>query len=395
MMTTKQNNTQNKTQNQSGIQVEGDRKMKKMIRKISAMTVAAMLMFGTGATAFADSSINVNNVGAGGSSIAFTDTFKASADDNAQNLPAATFDYSIAPGTGLPATKTSPLIKAGIGTPSISDAVHAETAAGDLEDTVDVRVNFDGVGFTEAGIYRYAVTEKLESSSVAEDIAIDTANKNDGEFCLDVYVEKNGNGFSPFAYVMAASAETPSLSDSADGRTATYTSKISSVTNEYTTYDLVVSDKIVGAMAANDFAFSINISNVPEDVYIAQDSNEAVIGSKLNSFSASLKDGGSTVIKGLPSKAAYAIQEKVEQIEGYTVEVVDDHNAVYKWIDASNFGSEAATVIGKADASAAFTNTLSTISPTGVVMRFAPYMMILGAGIALVMVSRRRKAEQE
>ena len=31
--------------------------MKKMIRKISAMTVAAMLMFGTGATVYADSTI--------------------------------------------------------------------------------------------------------------------------------------------------------------------------------------------------------------------------------------------------------------------------------------------------------------------------------------------------
>ena len=39
--------------------------MKKMISKIGAMTVATMLMFGTGATAFADSSINNNYVGTG------------------------------------------------------------------------------------------------------------------------------------------------------------------------------------------------------------------------------------------------------------------------------------------------------------------------------------------
>ena len=395
MMTTKQNNTQNKTHNQSGIQVEGDRKMKKMIRKISAMTVAAMLMFGTGATAFADSSINDSYVGAGGSSITFTDTFRASDKDNAQNLPGVTFDYEIASGAGMAATSTSPLIKAGIGTPSISDAIHKVTEAGDVEDAVDVTIDFSGVSFSEAGIYRYAVTEELKSSSAADDIKIDTENNNDGEFCLDVYVEKNNDGFTPFAYVMAASAETPSLSDSADGRTATYTSKISNVTNEYTTYDLTVSKSIVGAMAANDFAFNINITNVPEDVYIAQDSNEAVSGSKSNSFSARLGHGDSTVIKGLPSKAAYAIQEEVNKTEGYTVEVKDDHNAEYSWIGTDHFGSQDGAEMGKADAKVAFTNTLSTISPTGVVMRFAPYMMILGAGIALVMVSRRRKAEQE
>ena len=373
--------------------------MKKMIRKISAMTVAAMLMFGTGATVYADSTIGDNIVVASGSSITFTDTFKASADDNAQNLPAATFDYEIAPGAGKAATDKSPLIKTGVGTPTISDAVHKATAANVVEDKVDVTVDFSGVGFKEAGIYRYAVTEKLAGSSAAEDIVIDTASDKDGKFFLDVYVEKNGSGFRPFSYILTSSDEAPGLStkDGADERTADYSSKIDSITNEYTTWDLTVSKKIEGAMAANDFAFKVNISNVPADVLIAQDDNAAVAGSESNSFSARLGDGKSTVIKGLPSKAAYAIQEEVEQIEGYSVDVADSNvNAgAYNWIDAKHFGSEAATVMGKADINVAFTNTLMTISPTGVVMRFAPYMMILGAGIALVMVSRRRKAEQE
>ena len=369
--------------------------MKKMIRKISAMTVAAMLMFGTGATVYADSTIGSNNVGASGSSITFTDTFKASANDNAQNLPAATFDYEIAPGAGKAATDKSPLIKAGVGNPTISDAVHNATAAGVVEDKVDVTVDFSGAGFKEAGIYRYAVTEKLAGSNAEEDIVIDTASDKDGKFFLDVYVEKNGSGFSPFSYILTSSDETPGLStkDGADEREAAYASKIDSITNEYTTYDLTVSKSIVGAMAANDFAFSINISNVPADVYIAQDDNEAVIGS--HGFSARLGDEDSTVIYGLPSKAAYEIQEEVNQIEGYSVEVVDSNEAEYDWIGTDHFGSKAATEMGKADANVAFTNKLMTISPTGVVMRFAPYMMILGAGIALVMVSRRRKAEQE
>ena len=190
----------------------------------------------------------------------------------------------------------------------------------------------------------------------------------------------------------------PSLNskDGAVERTADYsTSKISSITNEYTTYDLTVSKYIKGAMAANSFAFSVNVSNVPADVFIKQDDNAAVAGSGSNGFTAELGNEKSTVIKGLPSKAAYTIQEGVNQIEGYSVEVADDHNAAYDWIGTSHFGSEVATVMGQNDANVAFTNTLMTISPTGVVMRFAPYMMILGAGIALVMVSRRRKAEQE
>lgn len=377
--------------------------MKKMIRKISAMTVATMLMFGMGTSAFADSTIGANKVGADGSRVTFTDTFTISEDDHARNLPAATFNYSIGSAgvSAMAASETSPKINVGVGSPTISNAVHAATTAGDTEDSVDVTADFSGVSFSEAGIYRYAIREELGASNVAEDIAIDTANDEAGTFWLDVYVEKEGSGFRPFAYILTTSAEAPSLSDSDNDNandTATYAHKIDSITNEYTTYDLTISKKIEGAMAANDFAFTINLTNIPEDAYIAQDSAEAAAGTASgNSFSATLGNGESTVIYGLPSSAAYAIREAVSQTEGYSVAVEDDNaNAgEYGWIDANSFGSAAANTIGKADTNVGFTTTLMTISPTGVVMRFAPYMLILGAGIALVIVSRRRKIQQD
>ena len=40
-------------------------------------------------------------------------------------------------------------------------------------------------------------------------------------------------------------------------------------------------------------------------------------------------------------------------------------------------------------------NNLTEISPTGVVLRVAPYVLILGAGLALLLISRRRKTASE
>jgi hypothetical protein len=51
--------------------------------------------------------------------------------------------------------------------------------------------------------------------------------------------------------------------------------------------------------------------------------------------------------------------------------------------------------VGTADSKVTVTNTLKTISPTGVVLRYAPYFIMAVAAIALVAVAKRAKRNEE
>lgn len=42
----------------------------------------------------------------------------------------------------------------------------------------------------------------------------------------------------------------------------------------------------------------------------------------------------------------------------------------------------------------AFTNALTEISPTGLVLRYGPYALILAFGVVILLIARRRKEEE-
>ena len=115
------------------------------------------------------------------------------------------------------------------------------------------------------------------------------------------------------------------------------------------------------------------------------------------------KTVSSVTLEGLPSASTYAIKEAVALIEGYQVTVTDDNSnvtnvtALYKAIGTDEYGFDAADAVklGAADVNVGFTNTLEAISPTGVILRFAPYVFMLAAGAALLVLSRRRRMSED
>ena len=223
-------------------------------------------------------------------------------------VPNASFSFTIAPGTAVPAAadgSTLPVL-AGIGTPKFTlktDTEHAnDNENSDTEATVSfspadtdvsgttiaeshkgegktvkfvtatpnndekyaqkkIYIDFSGVEFTEPGIYRYIITEKAAASQAAG-----VTNDTNSTRVLDVLVvdasAENVNKLSISNYVLHDSVTDTPVKGTND--IATMANKSTGFTNTYETYDLEFAKTVAGNMGSKDkyFKFDVSISNV-------------------------------------------------------------------------------------------------------------------------------------
>ena len=421
----------------------------KHLKKINALVLALMMVLTMGTSVFAKT--GPDNTGGnfgpespgestGGTYVVTEEDFTSAITkatfnvhfekkDSEANLPKTKFTYSIANGTAVPATATTPAINAGItggatmATPE-TDAWNAPNADTEL-DTVEL--SFDKTKFTEPGIYRYILTE---AAMTTEQTDIDikdgdkAGNHTENTLYLDVYVSNVSNAISVVAAVLSTSTAAPKMSDepgTIEGtlETATYTTKIDGFYNHFETYQVVLKKKVTGSMGDKSkfFPFDLNLGyaegddanttiegvkvNVAVDAGATKGTGDYAIGGANGSTYSdiTIKDAGTVTIKGLPKKTIMKMKETITEGEGYNISSVvtgmaDSTNLSPAVKVEGDFVTEG-TVNGTDGANIEYTNNRTSISPTNVVMRFAPYLFILGGAIMLLFASRRRRSEQE
>ena len=395
------------------------------MKKLTALLLALIMVLAMNVAAFAEGETALNSGVAGSedgnlTGISYNVTFESK---NGVNKPGATFGYTIANGVAIAASSGKPAILAGVtgGATLTNPAAAFTTAAADGADTGKINIAFDATKFTQPGIYRYVISE--DDNTLSEPMKAAGISKGDtySTAYLDVYVAKEGSGFKVNAAVLNTDINTRNhiTSTKIDGFRYYYTIDPGDITtpdprdDTPESYDVKVSKTVDGAAASTDqgFAFTVTINAMPDATgvsfagvqvpYQVYDSSDAaktgengtvtISATENQTANVTLKHGDYVKFTGLPKGATItAAEEPLDYTPSYAVtgmktDSTDGKNSATDTVAASKLGVMA------------FKNTRTAISPTGVVLRVAPYAIMLGAGVVLFIIlkSRKNKAVEE
>lgn len=315
-------------------------------------------------------------------------------------------------------------------------------------------LTFDATKFSHAGIYRYKITESVGTD--ARKAAGITNSSYSADRYLDVYVQNGASALEIYGYVLFESANPATqeftanpgtnltaktngfVSNKNDDSDQSY-SKDETDVDLYLTTNVKVTKVVDGTLGDKTHQFPFEVVLANSDISTAAKVHYAVStgaatnatstsnatktfdtsnhNAKIGSASATAADGlklanGQFIdIYGIPISATTTVNatEYNDTADTYTVTAKYNNSAVN--LDNTNATAEtnkasltveskktaflhtAQTLTGTQDDAVEVTNNLTSVSPTNVVMRFAPYLFILGAAIVLLVLMRRRKAQ--
>ena len=423
------------------------------LKKTTAVILAAIMTMTMGITAFADEN-NESTSGGSGEVIRIQKELTAyNPETVVVNEPTATYTYEIKAGragaeledeNGIQAAT-----KAGVGmdkvilssqtsenanntTTTLSYSANGENklnaSAAGTANKKWIDIDFSNVNFGAAGVYRYEIHE---SASAYTSNGIKEGTTGNVRY-LDVYVKdaaeqseeiNQPSDWDVYGFVLFAAeeAEGETTEQSAGYKTEGFVahkdendSSNNKTADEYYTFNLIVSKTVMNdayiKTTHHKFPFTLTLQNdtVTADVLPIMNvsanakQDPLAAGAISGTWKAEIADGASIQYVGIPAGTTISITE-TNDVTGavYSVNVagadneLEDKN-IYT-VSSSDAAVVAATAGQKVEANrnVAFTNTLQQISPTGVVLRVAPYILMLAAGVVLLVIARRRRTANE
>ena len=427
--------------------LEKERKMKGVLhpmKKKGIAILAIMLMFALiGSAAFADSAKTdgtVNTYKGIDSSENTIGIAKQIVFINAENTairePNITYTYTIAPasvGTSVTVTDhdgNSGNVNAGVAA-AVTGAATSTTSTVAFADTATVSATANGTAsaakyaeFTfdpskfkvnnvlTPGIYRYSITETC--SPTKDSVGITSpAGYNTGRF-LDVYVKWNDarTALEIYGYVLFEGSATDSIASTDVTMKSTGYVNTSTTAGQqadvdvYETQNLYIHKITTGALAqkSNNFPITLTLTapsgvDAPKmDVTVSGNgtlTNTSGYISAWGDVTGTVQDGSEITVKGIPTSAKASVVERNNTTDSYKVKAGTTSGAadlLTEAIIAAGASTNATSdVIINAKKDIFLTNTLDTISPTGYVVRFAPYALMLIGGIVLLIIAKKHK----
>lgn len=325
-------------------------------------------------------------------------------------IPAATFNYAIAPGAEIAPTATTVGVKPGPAGAAIADVVYvtADTDATVTESgtektaTKQAKVDLSACSFSEPGVYRYIITESGTNNGVTNDAKTKRT--------LDVYIENGADKTLQVAgYAFYEGEKTDAPSKTAE----TATGKSEGYTNTYDTYDLTFGKEVKGNFGSLDQYFEFTVTIAADEGTVLQvdisdadatpasntattkttAANPTTLTAGANGITQKfyLHDGQYITIKDLPANATYSVTEDREDYQSANGIVAADNDDSVAHTDPQS-GSITA------DVKTGYTNTRNTVTPTGVagsLTSMLPGILTIGAGAlgagSIVAVRRKKK----
>lgn len=361
--------------------------------------------------------------------------------DTTANVPDVTFTFTIKPGQAVaagdgtfeilpgPVEGSAPTYTA----PTVGNA--AFTYAGDNNSksttttgksvslgadqsfvSKQVSVNLTGVKFKEPGVYRYELEEVATP-------AVPGITYHTGSFYLDVYVTDNEGvlQISDYRFIntnanITSNDQNGTKSGEAPDDGYPANTKITGITNTYSTYDLIVKKLVSGNQASRDkyFKFNLKITGAAPGTYqVVSNPGSNTTNSATNSSYTDLTnpttitigtdgtngDAGTDfylqhnqtiTILDLSSGAKYTITEVPEDYNVKSIAAEGDEDV------ATTVGTATCADTGTgitADTTVTFTNERAGAVPTGVLLTIAPFAALMVVGLAGVTVMLRKKRE--